>query len=104
MVETMLDDPVVTVHVPEFLRGYTRGADETMVCGVTVAEALASLGREHPGILAEVLTTEGGICGIRESVEVFLGGTNVLELQGLETPIGFEELIAIVPVRRAARP
>lgn len=101
MVETMLDDPVVTVHVPEFLRGYTRGADETMVCGVTVAEALASLEREHPGILAEVLTAEGGI---RPSLEVFLGGTNVLELQGLETPIGVEELVAIVPVRPAARP
>ena len=97
MVETMLDEPVVTVHVPEFLRAFTQGADETMVCGVTVGEALASLEREHPGILGQVLSAEGAI---QDAVEIFLGGTNVLALQGLETRIEFEELIAIVPAQR----
>jgi len=98
MMETMLDDPVVTVHVPSFLRRYTQGAEETMVCGLTVGEALASLEREHPGIAAELLTTDGDM---RNSIEIFLGGTNVLQLSGLATPVGSEELIAILPASQA---
>jgi molybdopterin converting factor small subunit len=97
MIESLLDDPVVTVHVPPALRRYTQGADETTVSGVTVGEALASLGREHPGILSEVMAEDGSV---RAEFELFLGGTPVRELAGLETPIGFEELLAIVPAKQ----
>lgn len=71
-----------------------------MVCGITVGDALASLDREHPGIAAEVLTGDGQV---RQSVELFLGGTNIQALQGLETLIGVEELLAIVPAIPAAK-
>jgi hypothetical protein len=98
MIESMLDDPVVTVHVPPALRRFTQGADEATVSGVTVGEALASLGREHPGILAEVMADDGSV---RPTFELYLGGTPVLEPAGLDTPIGFEELLAIVPAKRA---
>jgi hypothetical protein len=101
MNETLLDDPVVTVHVPPRLRGYTNGAEEATVSGVTVREALASLEREHPGILAEVMSPGGEL---RPGFELYLGGTPIAELAGLETPVGAEELVAILEIRSASRP
>jgi hypothetical protein len=101
MTESMLDDPVVTVHVPPTLRRFTQGADETTVSGVTVGEALASLGREHPGILSEVMDDSGKV---RSEYELYLGGSPVNELAGLDTPVGFEELLAIVPAKPRGRP
>jgi molybdopterin converting factor small subunit len=100
MIETMLDEPVVTVHIPQSLRDYTKGADETTVSGLTVGEALAALERQCPGIRAAVMTPEGAV---RPEFEIFLGGTPVEDLFGLETPIGFEELVAIVPANQGAR-
>ena len=101
MIETLLDEPVLTVHVPPILRAYTDGADETMVCGVTVGEALASLDREHPGILAELMAPDGTL---RTGFDIYLGGMPIRELAGLDTPVGFEELVAIVPTQGAFRP
>jgi molybdopterin converting factor small subunit len=93
--DVRIDDPVVTVHIPEFLRRYTDGAEESIVSGFTVGEALSALEREHPGILSQVFEAGGGI---RSSVELFLGGNDIRCLQGLATPIAGEELLAIVPV------
>lgn len=101
MNETLLDEPVVTVHVPPRLRAYTNGADEATVSGVTVREALASLEREHPGILAEVMTPDGKV---RPTFELYLGGTPIGELAGLETPVGVEELVAIVETKAFLAP
>ena len=100
MIETLLDDPVVTVHVPPALRRYTGGAEEATVSGVTVREALASLDREHPGLLAEVLAADDRV---RPGFALYLGGTPVSELGGLDTPIGVEELVAIVPEKPGAQ-
>ena len=100
MIETMLDEPVVTIHIPHELRDYTKGADEATVSGLTVGEALAALEREWPGILGAVMTPEGAV---RPAYELYLGGTPVDDLFGLETPIGFEELVAIVPTNPRAR-
>ena len=90
----MLDAPVVTIHIPAPLRCFTDGADEVTVSGDTVADALAALDREHPGILAHVL---GGEDELDPQMDIYLGAENIRELNGLDTPIGMEELLAIVP-------
>lgn len=89
-----IEDPVLTVHVPQSLRHYCGGAEESLVSGFTVGEALTSLDNEHPGILAELLAPDGSV---RSHINIFLGATPIRSLQGLATPVGFEELIAIVP-------
>jgi sulfur-carrier protein adenylyltransferase/sulfurtransferase len=99
-IDVRIDDPVVTVHIPAFLRRFSEGAEEAIVSGFTVSEALSALEREHPGILSQVLAPDGSI---RPSVELFLGGNDIRCLQGLATPIASEELLAIVPVE-ARRP
>lgn len=92
----MIDDPVLTVHIPAHLRHFSNGADEALVSGFTVAEALASLEREHPGILAGVIGPDGEI---DDTVDLFLGAHPIECLQGLATPVGSEELLAIVSAR-----
>lgn len=90
----MIDDPIVTVHIPPALRPLTRGLQEAMVSGYTVREALLALEREHPGVLPHILGPEGRI---GDSVRLFLGGCDVRTRQGLETPLAGEDVLAIVP-------
>lgn len=90
----MIDDPIVTVHVPAVLRSYTEGVPEAMVSGYTVREALLALEREHPGVLAHVLEPDGGVS---DSMRLFVGGCDVRTRQGLETPLAGEDVLAIVP-------
>ena len=96
---TMIDEPVVTVHIPPELRRLTQGRDEVMASGDTVGKVLESLDHEHPGVLSRLLSAAGEI---DPAHEVWLGGSNVLALDGLATPVGLEELISIVPTTRAA--
>lgn len=90
----MIEEPVVAVHIPPGLRRYTQGYEEVMACGDTVQDVLESLGHEHPGVLAQVLQDSGKIM---PALEIWLGGSNIDELQGLATPVGLEELVSIVP-------
>lgn len=95
----MLDAPVVTIHIPEPLRRLTGGADEVTVSGETVADALAALEREHPGILAHLLDAQGEV---GPGMDLYLGAEPIRDLDGLATPIMAEELLAIVPTAVSA--
>lgn len=94
----MIDEPVVTVHIPPELRRLTQGRSEVMASGDTVGKVLESLDHEHPGVLSQLLSASGQI---DPSHEVWLGGSNVSTLEGLATPVGLEELISIVPTARS---
>lgn len=90
----MFEEPVVVVHIPPELRRYTQGHEEVMASGDTVQDILESLDHEHPGVLAHVLLASGKV---DPAIEVWLGGSNVAELQGLSTPVGLEELVSLLP-------
>lgn len=84
----------VTIRIPTPLRTYTGGSDEVRVQAGTVGEALVALGAAHDGVLARVLSPEGGL---RQFVNVFVGSRNVRSLQGLATPLAPGDVISIVP-------
>lgn len=90
---TITEAPVVSIHIPPLLRHFTGGADEVTVSGDTVGEALEALEHEHPGILARVVSPAGAL---NPEMEVYLGGRSIRRLQGLDTPVELEEVIAIV--------
>ena len=51
-----------TIRIPTPLRGFTGGADEVTLEGLTtVGEALRELGRRHEGILERILDAEGRV-------------------------------------------
>ena len=99
----MIEEPVVAVHIPPELRRFTQGRDEVMASGDTVRDVLESLDHEHPGVLSQVLSPTGDIV---PALDVWLGGSEVRALAGLATPVGLEELVAIVPAgsRPVSRP
>ena len=90
----MFDSPVVSVHIPLALRGFSGGHDEITASGDTVDEVLAAVGHEFPAI-RDYLIAPGG--DLLPGVAVFLGPRSISELQGLATPIELEEVLSIVP-------
>jgi molybdopterin converting factor small subunit len=83
-----------TIRIPTPLRGYTQGSDEVHVRGTTVAEALANLGEQCPGVLERVLDKDGKL---RPFVNVFVGSKDVRTLQGLSTRLEGGAVLSIVP-------
>lgn len=84
--------PVIRIPAP--LRGRTEGRAEVRVDGGSVRTALEALDRAHPG-LAEVLFDARG--QLHRFVNVFVGDADVRELQGLDTRVADDDVLAIVP-------
>lgn len=88
----MIEAPVVSIHIPASLRGYTDGAEEVTVSGETVGEALVALGHEHPAILERLMDGSS----LRPYMNVYLHGANILTLEGLDTPVAAEDVLTII--------
>lgn len=82
------------IRIPTPLRPLTDGAAEVSVEGIDVASALRALGQRHEGLLERVLDGNGAL---RPFVNVFVGSTNLRELDGLETRLRAGDVIAIIP-------
>jgi len=91
----MFDSPVVSIHIPQALRGFAGGHHEITASGDTVGEVIDALGHEYPAIRSYLISTSGQL---QPGVAVFLGPRSVRELQGLATPIDQEEVVSIVPI------
>jgi len=84
----------VTVRVPTILRQYTGGASEVSVEGGTLAEVIAALDAEHPGIGPRVLDDEGKL---RRFVNVYVDDDDVRFADGLKTAVPDGETVSIIP-------
>jgi molybdopterin/thiamine biosynthesis adenylyltransferase/rhodanese-related sulfurtransferase/molybdopterin converting factor small subunit len=82
---------IVTVRIPTPLRPLAGGAPELRVQAATVGEALHAL---DPDLVGRILTPEDQV---RHFVNVYLGPDNVSGLEGLATPVGDGDVVAIVP-------
>jgi len=82
------------VRIPTPLRQYTQGAKAVEVGGRTLAEALAHLERQWPGLRARVLDGNGQMHAF---VNVFVDGEDVRLAQGLATPLREDSEIAVIP-------
>lgn len=91
----MFDSPVVSIHIPQVLRGFAGGHHEITASGDTVGDVIDALGHEYPAIRSYLISTSGQL---QPGVAVFLGPRSVRELQGLATPIDQEEVVSIVPI------
>ena len=84
----------VTVHLPLALREFAGGQERIAVAGESVGLALNELARQHPLVAARILGPDGEL---RRYVNVFLGETNVRDLQGLDTPLATGDSLFIIP-------
>ncbi len=84
----------IAVRLPTALQTLTDGAAEVRAPGSTAGAVLEAVDVQHPGILSRILTPEGGI---RPLVNVYLGDTNLRDLEGLETPVRDGDVLLVIP-------
>lgn len=84
----------VSVRIPTPLRKVTGGASEVKVDAATVRELIEDLERRFPGMRERLCDDTGAV---RRFVNVFVGEEDIRFLAGLDTPLGEETQVSIIP-------
>jgi molybdopterin synthase sulfur carrier subunit len=84
----------VRVRIPTPLRRFTQNVAEVQAEGSNVAQLIESLDAKFPG-LKERLCDESG--QLRRFVNVYVGEEDIRFLQGLDTAVGDDTLVSIIP-------
>ncbi|MBI4236069.1 MAG: MoaD/ThiS family protein [Chloroflexi bacterium] len=84
----------VVVKIPTPLRRHTGGADSINTDSKTLAQALAALNDQFPGIRERLLNDSGQL---HRFVNVYVNGEDVRFLKGLETALKEGDEVSIVP-------
>ncbi len=84
--------PILKIPTP--LRSYTDGQIEVRVLGADVDEAMKNLVRMYPPLLPHLYDADGKL---RPFVNLFVGGQNVKDLDGLATALSDEARVLLVP-------
>ena len=85
---------MLKVLIPYALRAFTDRNAEIDVEGGTAGEAVNALADAHPDIKKHLFDDDGKLRGF---INVFVDGTNVSKLQGLDTPVAEGGEVMIVP-------
>jgi sulfur-carrier protein len=85
---------VSTVKIPPVLRSSTGGAKEVGASGSSVGEVLRSLAHQHPATESQLFSEDGEL---NRYVNVYLNDEDVRVLDGLETVVGEEDTLVILP-------
>jgi len=80
--------------VPAALRAYTERQAEIEVNGGTVGEAIADLAAKYPDIRKHIYKDENSL---RDFINVYIGDTNIKEIEGLKTPVKDGDSVMLVP-------
>ena len=83
-----------TVRLPSVLRSQADGQRAVEVEGATIGAAVQALVGRHAGLAEQLLTPEGEL---HRFVNVYLNGQDVRYLAGLETPVGEQDEIRLLP-------
>lgn len=85
---------MTTLRIPTPLRAYTGGKSEVTVAGAKISEALADLTTQYPAIKPHLFNENGDL---RPFVNLFIGESNIKDLQGVETPIKDGDRVMLIP-------
>lgn len=84
----------VRIRIPTPFRRHTGNQVNVEVEGRTVAEALAALFVQAPGLRAQLLDDHGAV---RRFVNLYVNGEDIRYLEGQDTPLRDRDELAIVP-------
>ena len=84
----------VSVLIPSALRSFVDRQSEIEAEGATVGEALAHVAAQYPDLKHQIYEDDTKLRGF---VNVFVDGTNIKKLNGLETPVAAGATVMIVP-------
>jgi molybdopterin synthase sulfur carrier subunit len=83
-----------TVLVPTPLRRMTGGQAKLTVAASNVGGVLRAVDAQFPGIAEKVLDGDGNV---KRFINIFLNDEEIRSLQGLDTPVGEDDKVSIVP-------
>ena len=84
----------VTVRVPGPLRRLTEGKSEVEVVGSTVSQVLVDLDSRFPGFRDRLYDGDGKL---RQFINIYLNDADIRFGQGLDSPVGENDDLSIVP-------
>lgn len=85
---------MTTLRIPTPLRAYTGSKSEVNVSGAKISEALADLINQYPALKPHLFNDSGEL---RPFVNLFVGESNIKDLQGADTPIKDGDKIMLIP-------
>lgn len=85
---------MATIKLPTPLRRFTNQQKSLEVAAATVGEALEGLMAQFPDT-RRVLFAEGG--NLKSFIRIFVGDQDIEGLQGLDTPLQPDAVIAVFP-------
>jgi sulfur-carrier protein len=91
---------VSTVKIPPVLRSSTGGEKEVAVDGASVGEVLRALAEQHPATESQLFSSEGQL---NRYVNVYLNDEDVRVLDGLDTSVGPDDTLVILPAMAGGR-
>jgi len=84
---------MASIKIPTPLRAYTGGNALVSVGGETVGAILDDLTRQYPELRGHLFEGDK----LRSFVNIFIGSEDVRFRDGLETPVGAEDELRIIP-------
>jgi len=85
---------VSTVKIPPVLRASTGGEKEVAVDGGNVGEVLRALAEQHPATESQLFSADGEL---NRYVNVYVNDEDVRVLDGLDTAVGPQDTLVILP-------
>ena len=82
------------MKIPPVLRSSTGGEKEVAADGGNVGDVLRSLADRHPDTERQLFSEDGQL---NRYVNVYLNDEDVRVLEGLETPVGEDDTLVILP-------
>jgi molybdopterin converting factor small subunit len=82
------------IRIPSPLRSYTKGQSEVSVNGKIVSEAMEDLVLQFPTLQPHLYNQRGEL---RPFVNLFLNQENIKDLQSLDTPLGENDRLLLIP-------
>jgi molybdopterin converting factor small subunit len=85
---------MATVRIPPVLRPSVGGEKELTASGASVGEILRAVAESHPQTEPQLFASDGGL---NRYVNVYLNDEDVRVLGGLDTSVGEEDTLVILP-------
>ncbi|MEZ4706916.1 MAG: MoaD/ThiS family protein [Caldilineaceae bacterium] len=91
---------MATLFVPTPLRRLTGGASKVEVQGENIGALLQALDQQYPGVNERLLDGDGNV---KRFINIFVNDDEINSLQGLDTPVGENDKVSIVPAMAGGR-
>jgi molybdopterin synthase sulfur carrier subunit len=82
------------MKIPNTLRSYVNDQGEVSVQGATAGAALQDMLAQFPAFRPHLCKQDGSL---RSFVNLYLGRSNIRDLQGLDTPLKSDDILNLVP-------